>query len=472
MRILFVKPLLNTTPMPFGSASLEFPLGLMYLTAFIKKHGFKDVRIVHMEAERVGFDELARMLQEHRPDIIGISALTAESLGMFRVAKIAKKYKNDCLVIAGGPHPSGDPKGTLNDNNIDLVVCGEGEQALLNILQAYEHGTEYALIKNVWARVNSQIVSPAKVSFLQDIDALPYPDWDAVKLEKYTLSQPMSLYLHAQKYMALFTSRGCPFQCIFCHDIFGKRFRAHSPERVFDEISLLHYKYGIDQFEILDDVFNFDRDRVVQIMKKIIGSGMRIKLYFCNGLRGDMLDKELIDLFVEAGVVSIGVAIDTASPRLQKEIRKNINFDKIKLVIEYASRKNLVVNGAFMIGFPTETLSEVIQTIRYAVLSRLDSAGFYLVQPFAGTDLSKMAYDFGRPVVLPMSNQRPFQYVSRGSANCSNFKNWQLGLIFGVANFLFYCNPFRLIKILKFVPNKKIMRLFISQYISRVFQVK
>ncbi|NTV29795.1 MAG: B12-binding domain-containing radical SAM protein, partial [Candidatus Omnitrophica bacterium] len=263
MKILLIKPLVNKMKGSFGQLMLEPPLGLMYLSAFLKEHGYRDIKIIHMDAQRMDLDGLSREMETYRPDIVGISALSDESPGMFQAADRAKQYRKDCLVVAGGPHPSGDPLGTMEDRNIDLVVSGEGEQALLGIVQAYQGDRQYHLISNVYSRKANVVSSPDKVTYIQDIDSLPFPDWDAVDMASYAPFQHMSSYLYGQKYMPLFTSRGCPFQCIFCHNIFGKVFRAHSAQRVFDEIKTLHDKHGIKHFSFFDDIFNCDRQRVV-----------------------------------------------------------------------------------------------------------------------------------------------------------------------------------------------------------------
>ena len=472
MRVLLVKPLINIVKGVRGDPVFDFPLGLMYLSSFIKMHGYRDVKIVHMGIERIGLDELAEEILAYNPDVVGISALTLESRGMFQVAKIVKQYRQDCLVIAGGPHPSGDPAGMLKDDNIDLVVCGEGELALLNILKAYETNGRYHTIENVYSRHGKEIIAPVKVGYHMDIDRLPFPDWDAIDMEKYAQFQPMTIYLHdGQKYASIFTSRGCPFQCIYCHNIFGKSFRAHSPHRVLEEIRILYDQYGITRFQILDDIFNFNRDRAVDILKQIISSGMKIKLYFPNGLRGDMLDRELIDLLIKAGAVYVSLAVETASPRLQKEIKKNISFDSLNEALEYISTKNIVVNGFFMIGFPTETFGDVMQTISYALFSKFDSAGFFLVHPFAGTGLARYLNETGRSIPSSVGDENVYCLVKNDLSVYSHFKNWQLKLIFCLTNLIFYANPFRIIKIMANVPNNKTMKRIVSQYFARIFQV-
>lgn len=343
-KILFVKPRVNKGTMldPLICAP---PLGLIYLSAFLKAKGYSQIKIVHMDAEGMTFEHLKKIINEYNPAAVGISAMTAESSGMYQVADIAKKNSSDTLVVVGGPYPTACPEASLNSKNIDIVVQGEGEETLLEIIK----GEPFNTIKNIYFRNNGQVIKTGRGEYIDNLDQLPYPDWDAIPLDRYKNLQPQSVYLYKQRYMPLFTSRGCPFTCSFCHNVFGRRFRAHSAQRVFEEIKILHDKYGINNFEILDDIFNLDKMRTINIMKAIIDSRLKIKLFFTNGLRVDLLDEEILDLFERAGVRYISVAIETASLRLQKELGKNVYLKKVKQIIAYMSKRKIIVNGFFML---------------------------------------------------------------------------------------------------------------------------
>lgn len=471
MKILFVKPPVNRGKKVFGPLVSEVPLGLMYLSSFLKAQGYSEIKIIHMDAEGMTFDELENVIKEYNPELIGISAMTAESLGMHQVAAIAKKNCPASLVIVGGPYPTAYTEDSLSNENIDIVVRGEGEETLLEIIKTYECGKTFDAIKSICFRCNGHIVETERRNYIDDLDKLPYPDWDAIQLEKYKNLLPQSFYLYRQDYMSLFTSRGCPFQCTYCHNIFGKKFRAHSPQRVLDEIEILHDKFGISNFEILDDIFNFDKQRAVTIMKGIIASSLKIRLFLANGVRGDMLDEELIDLFAEAGVVFMSVAVETASPRLQKEIRRYSSLNKLKKLILYASQKKIFVNGFFMLGFPTETIHEIVSTIKFAVNSKLHTASFFLVHPFEGTPIADVAHKLGRQTISARNKSNYYYLVSSDSVNCSRFSNTQLKTIFSLANILFYFNPLRIIRIIKNLPNKKVLKTLIIHFFARIFQL-
>lgn len=468
MKILLIKPPVNKRNWTLNLPILEPPLGLMYLSSFLKAHGYREIKIIHMDAESLSLTDLEGVFKQYAPKVIGISALTAEALGLYNVAEVAKKYCRDSLIVAGGPYPTGCVEEVLNNSKVDIVVQGEGETALLGIIKNYEQGKSFDAIEGACFRANGGIIKRGRKNYIENLDSLPYPDWEAIPLEKYNNFQPQSLLIYKQNYMPLFTSRGCPFHCTYCHNIFGKSFRAHSAQRVIDEIKILHYKFGISNFEMLDDIFNFDRMRVVKIMERIIDNGLKIKLFFVNGVRGDMLDEELIDLFAKAGVAHIAVAVETASARLQSEIKKYASLDKIKTIISYGAKKKIMMHGFFMLGFPQETLREAWSTVKFAIASDLHLASFFLVHPFGGTALGSSVKENGKRTISAFDFSNYYFIIKNNSVNCSKFSNRQLQIIFALANILFYCNPARVFRIAKNMPYKGAIKLLFKQFFARV----
>jgi hypothetical protein len=196
--------------------------------------------------------------------------------------------------------------------------------------------------------------------------------------------------LGARRHMLLFTSRGCPFKCIYCHEVQGKKFRARSPENVLKEMQALKSQWGINDFEVVDDIFNFDRGRMMEILDRIVASGQEPALHFPNALRTDMLDEGQIKALRRAGTFFLCAAVESASPRLQKLIKKHLKVDKVEENIRIAVREGMYVRGFFMLGFPTETIEEARTTVDLAIRSALHEALFFIVTPFAGTALYEL----------------------------------------------------------------------------------
>jgi radical SAM superfamily enzyme YgiQ (UPF0313 family) len=154
-------------------------------------------------------------------------------------------------------------------------------------------------------------------------------------------------------------------------------------------MKLLYEEYRIQEFMIEDDIFNFDMDRAKKICDLIVNSGMEVALQFGNGVRLERLDRELIEKLAAAGTHHMCIAIESASPRIQRVMRKNLKLHQVKDVVRWSRENGIETLGFFMIGFPTETVEEIKMTIRFACETELDEALFSIVIPYEGTEMSR-----------------------------------------------------------------------------------
>jgi len=230
------------------------------------------------------------------------------------------------------------------------------------------------------------------MGFIEDLDSLPMPAYDLIDVKAYWKCQT-SVPVARRHYATLITSRGCPYRCIWCHNIFGKRIRMHSAERVLDEMGHLHTTYGVDDFDIEDDTFNFDRERVIAICDGLHRRGLDVKLTIPNGVRGDILTEEVIDALVDAGMYMCMFALESGSPRIQKLTRKNLNIPKFLENCAYAARRRVFIQSCCMMGFPTETEEDLQQTIDVAAGAAFHTASFFTVTPYPGTPLHDLAQE-------------------------------------------------------------------------------
>jgi radical SAM superfamily enzyme YgiQ (UPF0313 family) len=264
--------------------------------------------------------------------------------------------------------------------------------------------------------------------------------------------------------MSIFTSRACPYRCIYCHNIFGKSFRARSPQSVVAEMKHLHETYGIRSFEILDDVFNLDRKRVLGICDRIARSGLGITLAFPNGLRGDLLDAEQLEALKRAGTIYIALAIESATDRIQKLIRKRMDLESVGRAIEIARSLHIHTHGFFMIGFPGETLEEMEATVDFLVSSDLHTFNLFMATPYEGTELGEMARRMGREVVSDFS----LDYYSERFVNMTEVPAAAINGLRRRALVRFYIDPVRVYRILHDFPGDKsplrMVRLFLRRY--------
>ena len=256
MKILLIKSG-NTES---RSTGITPPLGLMYIASYVKTCRHDDVRIFDIRFHKQYLDDIENIIFSYKPDIVGISALTLEAPVMFQIAQLVKTLDRRLPVVAGGPHASSVPDGVIQNSNIDIAVIGEGEITFKEILEAFEGKKELVCIDGICFRTDNEIVNsrfemilpqvqtsnknPIAVNsittepvttiirtserpYLQELDSLPFPAWDLIEIKSYAKHSSLS-NIGVRPYMAIFTSRGCPFHCTYCHNIFGKRFRARS----------------------------------------------------------------------------------------------------------------------------------------------------------------------------------------------------------------------------------------------------
>jgi radical SAM superfamily enzyme YgiQ (UPF0313 family) len=449
-RILFVR-----TDLKDPNRALSPPLGLMYLASVLRKEAVKPLgmEIFDMRLYSQALPALVSRIRELKPRMVGISTVSFEAQVMHQVAETVKKMIPDCRVIVGGPHATVCYDRILEDKNVDFAVVGEGEKSLVELANHILGGGQVPPLPGVAARENGKVVFPGMRPPIENLDSLPFPAWDLINLDAYLSLRfiDMNRNMRKGRYMGLFTSRGCPYGCLYCHSIFGKGFRSRSPENVLEEIKILTKNYGVKEFQIFDDCFNFNPDRAKRIGEMISTQVPGIRLAFPNGIRGDIVDREFLEIYRRAGAYTVTMAVETASPRLQKLIRKNLNLEKVREAILCADRLKYFVQGFFMLGFPTETREEIRETIRFAVESPLGAATFFTVVPFPRTGLAQLIEEMGFSEKVELSN---FHYYA---------KNTYFQLMTGLnlkamqrqAYLRFYLNPLRLLKGISRAPNKR-----------------
>lgn len=341
------------------------PLGLMYIASYLKNK-FKNRIHIKVISKMVDFKtekDLVVILKEYNPDVVGIRGQHIFKEIFHNIAAVVKQVMPKAIAIGGGPYITADFLDAVCDRNVDYLVIGEGEITFAEIIEKILNNESLQNIKGIVYRDNGKIIENAPREFIENLDALPFPDYNFISIDKY--GKFMNYGYNRRRQGLIFSSRGCPYRCIFCHNIFGKTFRTRSSQNVFAEIEKLHKDFGINNFYFVDDAFNLDYNRAMEIFDLIIKSGIKINLYFPNGIRGDIIDRDFIDKMVEAGVIWISYAIETASLRLQKFIKKYNNLDKIANNIHYTCKKNIMVNYFVIVGFPTETKDEALETIKY-----------------------------------------------------------------------------------------------------------
>ncbi len=229
---------------------------------------------------------------------------------------------------------------------------------------------------------------------IRDFDNLPFPDRSLVDYEKYNDYIGHNL---VQNVISIQATRGCPFKCAYCHRIWPKTHVFRSAENIFQEV-LFNYKLGIRRFSFVDDIFNFNIKNSRRFFELVVEHKLDIQLLFL--MRGDILTPDYIDLMVEAGLVRLGLALETASPRLQKMIQKNLKIDKLQANMQYIAEKHpqVILELYTMHGFPTETQEEALMNLEFIQsIKWIDFPHIFILHIYPNTDMEKLAMDSGIP---------------------------------------------------------------------------
>jgi len=390
------------------------PVGLMYIANYLK-HKLKnniDVRIINRLADCVSEKDLVRILKDYNPDIVGIRGMIVLSKYFHETAKTIKKFKQDMVVVGGGPYVTMDLQCAMEDKNLDYCVIGEGEITFSEIVERILNNQEPKDVKGIAYRDGKRIIMNEPRPYIEDLDSLPYPDYNLISVEKY--GRFIGPGFIRRRQASIFSSRGCSYHCIYCNNIMGKRIRLRSAENVFGEIEALHKNFKINDFYFSDDCFNYDYKRAMDIFDLVIKNRMKINIYFPFGIRGDIIDPPFIDKMVQAGVIFVSYSAETASPRLQKLIKKFLNLDKLAENIHYSCKKDIMVSCHAMVGFPTETKEEVLQTIEYLKqFKKTTLFHYHTLRYYPGTEIYNLALTCDiRLSQIKSANEKPFHDIT------------------------------------------------------------
>jgi radical SAM superfamily enzyme YgiQ (UPF0313 family) len=394
IRVLLVKPYQPTTNLVYMP-----PLGLLYLAATLRQRFGQDVE-VRLIDQRIGlrrYYDLEQTLADFQPHVVGISALNLEAEEAGRIAHFVKTHHPNCITALGGPFAHRNQNRIAATGCFDWIFDGEADLAFPLAVDRWFRGNQD--LDNIFGLTwrNGEFFQTNGCSAqgkpldgtVGDLDDLPFPAWDLVDFDAYAARPNMATQLRGKRYAPIFTSRGCPYLCTYCHDIFGKRMRWRSPENVMREITLLKETYGIEELQIIDDIFNLNSGRMKEICRQL--APLKMWITFPNGLRADILDEEDVEALISAGLYYACVAIETVTPRLQDFIKKRLHLHALERSVAWMVERGAMVKGFFMLGFPTETVEEINNTINWATQSQLTHAGFYQVVPQPGTPLYEQA---------------------------------------------------------------------------------
>ncbi len=355
------------------------------------------------------WDELEKRILAHDPDLVGF---TCNSGNMDTVRLMTGRLRRRGVpTILGGSHPTVLPEQSLAYTSAEMVVVGEGEQAIARVLNAIKEGRVLGDIPSLaWKRDGKIIVNP-RGELVKNIDDLPIPDRGFIDRSDYFGE-------------VIMTGRGCPFNCSYCasRNIWGRVVRFRSVPSIIDELETLEASAaeGDDSrpgrwvVKIVDDTFTVSRKRTAEILDEIIRRGLN-RFEFTGGVRADTLDRDLVDKMSTANFRRVTLGVESGSPRILEMIRKGETNEDVKRAVELLRASGIRSHAFFMIGFPDETPEDIEMSKKLIEEARPDHVEVNMVTPYPGTEI----FERLRPE-NPMEIDRWYRWFHQGMSTHSD----------------------------------------------------
>jgi anaerobic magnesium-protoporphyrin IX monomethyl ester cyclase len=386
VKIALVNPPTN----PEAFVDYQIPLiGLAYIAAVLEKKGYK-IAVLDCPPLNMTHEELRRKITRLKPDIVGITSVTATFPSVLQAVHAIKEACPNVPVVLGGPHATFMDKQILNGNKeVDIVVRCEGEQTISDLVSHISNSglKDLCEVAGITFRKNGQIVRTPNRPFIQDLDELPRPAYKYFPLSKYRIFGKLIL--------PIVTSRGCPYPCTFCMvpQMLGKRLRARSKKNVADELEWLRDEYGADAYTFNDEIFTYDQNRVIEICEEM--KRRKISLPWSCQTRVDHVSKRVLAKMSEANCELVHFGVESGSQKILDVVSKQTSIQQNENAIKWAKEAGLVAIISLMVGHPGETEDTLRQSLDFARRLKPDDAWLCVATPYPGTELYRFIKEKG-----------------------------------------------------------------------------
>ncbi|MBI2630424.1 B12-binding domain-containing radical SAM protein [Candidatus Pacearchaeota archaeon] len=368
------------------------PLGIAYLAAYLRE---KKIEVKAIDAPILGIDyrKTAELAVESGAKIIGISCLTENRYAALKTLEEIKRINSEIVTIIGGLHATFTDRLLLDNYSfIDIVVRGEGEETLYELVKNINNKKPIDKILGITFRKDGKIMSNPCRQFISNIERLPFPAYDLFPMDSYPLPPDVK---DAKQTSLITTSRGCPMGCKFCETsmAWGRKVRSTSAERLYKEVEYLNKKFGIDYIRFADDLFTLKKEKVIKFCQLVIKNKLMIK--FRIQARVDTVDEEMLDMLKKAGCDLIEYGAESGSDRILKIMGKNITTEKIKKAVELTRKAGIGLKYFLIVGSLEEKEEETWETFRLIKETKPDWIGINALTIYPGTEVYNVAKQKG-----------------------------------------------------------------------------
>jgi radical SAM superfamily enzyme YgiQ (UPF0313 family) len=465
---LINPPLDKKTTSKFPMSGI--PLGIASLAAYLREKKL-EAAVIDSPIKGWDFEKTAKIAISTGTKIIGVSCLTENRYSAIKTLEKVKKINPGIVTIIGGLHATFSDKLLLeNYPFIDIVVKGEGEETLYELIKKIKAKKSLEKVKGISYRTNGQIkINPLR-PFIEDIEKLPLPAYELFPMKEYPL--PPDVKGKVNQTSLVTTSRGCPMGCKFCETTFawGRKIRSTSAKRLYEHVKYLYDNFGIDYIRFADDLFTIKKEKVIEFCELVIKNKLPIR--FRIQARVDTVDEEMVKMLKKAGCDLIEYGAESGSNKVLFAVGKNITVDKIKDAVELTKKVGIDVKYFLIVGLLEEGPNETWETFELIKDTKPDWIGINALTIYPGT----CVYDIAKKEGL-INDELWLNYINPKTGNAPLYTKIysdkemiflaQMAHVWACKNSSkFYEYP-KLEKIIARLANERVFKMFVKNNFAR-----
>ncbi|VVB83554.1 Ribosomal protein S12 methylthiotransferase RimO [uncultured archaeon] len=379
-----------------------FPIGLPYIYSVIKSHGY-NIEAYNLNHEEGKISELIKKkLDNKKYDLVCTGGMAIDYSVIEKIINTCKSHKSNPKVILGGPVLTSNREVISENLNFDIGVIGEGEVTIIEILNHLKNDKNMGDIDGIcYKDKDKKIIFTPSRKQIEDLDSIPFPDYEAFGYEKLLGNTDPLLtcfgLLDYPRVYPLLGSRGCPFQCTFCHHSIGSKYRKRSIKNITEEMEFAIKKYDINFFNLNDDLFSVDKSRLYEFCDEMqrLEKKYSKKLFWWCSLWVGAIDEKMLNTLKESGCLYVSFGFESYSKTVLKSMKKPITPEQIDAAIKLCMKTKMPIVGNFIFGDIAETKETARETLDYWKKNCRGQVKLFFIHPYPGSEIYKSCLDRG-----------------------------------------------------------------------------